>query len=169
MKKTWISIVGCALFLGCGGATNVPQAEHARLGQQFLLATEPENAIGILDYREAQAAAAEVTLVGRIGGGNPTWSPESAMFLISDPSLALPESGAHECHGDNCPFCKGKSGAEQAQAVAMLTDDQGQVPRVDARKLLPLSEGQMVVVRGRPEINAVGQLVVHVSGLYVRR
>jgi hypothetical protein len=27
----------------------------------------------------------------------------------------------------------------------------------------------MVVVRGRPEINALGQLIVHASGLYVRR
>jgi hypothetical protein len=168
MGKNRLYVFGLLLLLcvGCTRQADVPQAE---LGKQFLLTEEPENAIGILDYREAKVEVNEVALVGRIGGGNPTWSPESAMFLITDPSQALPESGTHECQGDNCPFCKGKSGAEQAQAVAILTDEHGQVPPVDARQLLPLSEGQMVVVRGRPEINAVGQLVVHVSGLYFRR
>ncbi len=160
-------VLAIALVAGCNQSSNQPQ--HARLGQQFLLADEPADAIGILDYREAGQELSEVSLIGRIGGGNPTWSPESAMFLISDPSHDITDASNHECKGDNCPFCKGKSGAEQVQAIAMLTDGQGQVPRFDARKLLPLAEGQLVVVRGRPEINAVGQLIVHVNGLYLRR
>jgi hypothetical protein len=163
-----LTVVCVVLLAGCTKKSG-PRVEHGELGQRFLLGEEPADAQGILDYREAASGAAEVALVGRIGGGNPTWSPDAAMFLISDPSLALESHGEHECHDENCPFCKGKSGAEQAQAIAILTSNDGQVPPYDVRKLLPLEEGQMVVVRGRPEINGAGQLVVHVSGLYLRR
>ena len=51
----------------------------------------------------------------------------------------------------------------------LFTGGDGKVPQVDARKLLPLEEGQMVVVSGRAEVNAIGQLVVHARGLYLRR
>jgi hypothetical protein len=50
-----------------------------------------------------------------------------------------------------------------------LIDDRGQVPPVDARTLLPLEEGQMVVVRGRAEVNSLGLLVVRATGLYLRK
>lgn len=155
-------------LVGCTGGQS-PSPAEATAGVQFLLTEEPAETMGILDYREAKQELAEVSLLGRIGGGDPTWSPESAMFLVSDPSHEVANDPAHQCKGDNCPFCKGKSGAEQAQAVIMLTDEEGKVPSIDARKLLPLAEGQMVVVRGRPEVNAVGQLVIHARGIYVRR
>jgi hypothetical protein len=168
VRASLAMLVVSLLVSGCGwGGQAAPT--RAAAGAKFLLAEEPADVIGILDYREANAHQAEVTLLGKIGGGNPTWSPESAMFLVSDPSHEVAAGDEHQCKGDNCPFCKGKSGAEQAQAIVMLTDETGKVPAVDARKLLPLEEGQMVVVRGRPEINAVGQLVVHASGVYVRR
>jgi hypothetical protein len=170
MVRAWLAVLVVSLpMTGCGGGGQAAQTQLAEAGAKFLLAEEPAEVIGILDYREANEPLAEVTLLGKIGGGNPTWSPESAMFLVSDPSHEVAAGDEHQCKGDNCPFCKGKSGAEQAQAVVMLTDENGQVPAVDARKLLPLEEGQMVVVRGRPEINAVGQLVVHARGVYVRR
>jgi hypothetical protein len=43
------------------------------------------------------------------------------------------------------------------------------VPPIDARKLLPLEEGQTAVVSGRAEIDEAGQLVLHARGVYVRR
>jgi hypothetical protein len=168
MRASLAVLVVSLLVTGCGGRQTA-NSQLAEAGSKFMLAEEPADVIGILDYREAKAELSEVTLLGKIGGGNPTWSPESAMFLVSDPSHEVANDDTHVCKGDNCPFCKGKSGAEQAQAVVMLTDENGKVPAIDARKLLPLEEGLMVVVRGRPEINAVGQLVVHASGVYVRR
>lgn len=167
----WIATAG--LLAGCSAKTNSPQVtvEHAELGQQFLLAEEPNGVLGILDYREAAAGDAEgkteVALLGRIGGGNPTWSSQSASFLVSDPSHEV--AAEHVCTSDNCPFCKGKKGEDKSQAIVMLTGAGDRVPAYDARKLLPLEEGQMVVVRGRAEINALGQLIVHARGLYVRR
>jgi hypothetical protein len=158
------------LFAGCVKQDATPGGELSEAGKQFLLAEEPEGAVGILDFREAatEANADSVTLLGRIGGGTPVWSPVSAMFLISDPTDSLEDESGHVCHGDNCPFCKGKTDAKQAQAIAMLTTADGKVPAVDARKLLPLTEGQLVVIQGRPETNGVGQLVVHVRGIYLR-
>jgi hypothetical protein len=160
-----------ATLTGCGQQAAAPSAEHAALGQKFLLGEEPAGAIGIIDFRESPAAAdaANVTLVGRIGGGKLTWSNQSASFLLSDPAHEIAAGSEHECHSDNCPFCKGKQSADRAQAIVLLTDDNGQVPPIDARKLLPLAEGQTVVVSGRAEVNAIGQLVVHARGLYVRR
>jgi hypothetical protein len=161
--------IGLALALGCSQQAAVPQVKYAELGRQFVLEHEPEGAVGILDFREAQPQAEEVALLGRIGGGRPTWSSRSASFLISDPTHEFTAEGGHACHDDNCPFCKGKKEQDPAQAIVMLTDEEGRVPAFDARELLPLAEGQMIVVRGRAEINALGQLVVHARGLYVRR
>jgi hypothetical protein len=146
----------------------------ARQGQQFLLAAEPEGAVGILDYREAAIgeklpAKTDVVLWGKVGGAAQTWSPLSAEFFISDPTHDL-DAGGHVCQDDNCPFCKNKQHQNQdALAVVVLTDRDGKVPAVDVRRLLPLENGQMVVVRGQADIDPAGQLVVRASGVYLRR
>jgi len=167
-----VAMVAClATVVGCAQSAAGPSPEHAALGQKFLLAEEPGGAVGIIDYRESPPTEeqADVTLVGRIGGGKLTWSNQSATFLLSDPTHEIGAGAEHECHSDNCPFCKGKTNADHAQAIVMLMGSDGKVPAVDARKLLPLEEGQTVVVSGRAEVNAIGQLVVHARGLYVRQ
>jgi hypothetical protein len=158
-----------ACFAGCSASSEASQPELAAQGARFLLAEEPAGAVGILEFREAETTKADVVLLGRIGGGKPTFSPESAEFMIVDPTHALEAGGAHECHSDNCPFCKGKQGTENAQAIISLVDEAGHVPAVDARKLLALTDGQMVVVQGEAEINSIGQLVVRARGLYIRQ
>ncbi len=142
--------------------------EHAELGRQFLLPDEPAGAIGIIDYHESEPKATDVTLVGQIGLKNLKWSTQSAMFLLIDPTAEM-AAGGHVCHDDNCPFCKGKKEALQSKAIVMLVDSTGQVPPMDARKLLPLEEGQTAVVSGRAETDEAGQLVVHAKGIYLRR
>lgn len=119
---------------------------------------------GILDYRESKPEAGEVSLIGRVGLEKLKWSNQSAMFVITDPSEALEGAGHHECTDDNCPFCKAKGGGHPSRAIVMLIGDNGQVPAIPARKLLPLEEGQTVVVSGRAEINEQGDLVVHAKG-----
>jgi hypothetical protein len=152
-----------AVLAGCGGPAGI-SAE----GQQFVLAKEPTGAQGILDYRESKPEAGEVSLIGRVGLETLKWSNQSAMFVITDPSESL-ESSGHVCNDDNCPFCKAKAAGHLSRAIVMLIGENGQVPAIPARKLLPLEEGQTVVVNGRAEINEQGDLVVHAKGLYVRR
>lgn len=167
-------IIGTACHVGCSMQSSAGQPELAAEGRQFLLAEEPAGAIGILDFRDETAAESgdeplqprEVVLMGKIGGGQPTWSPDSAEFMLIDPSYEL-EAG-HQCTDGNCPFCKGKDEKDKAQALVSLVAADGRVPAVDARKLLPLEEGQIVIVRGQAEVNSLGMLTVRATGLSFR-
>jgi hypothetical protein len=152
-----------ALLAGC---TQQPQISTE--GKRFVFAEEPAGAQGILDYRESKPEAGDVSLIGRVGLETLKWSNQSAMFVITDPSEAL-DPGQHVCNDENCPFCKAKAAGHPSRAIVMLIGDNGQVPAIAAKKLLPLEEGQTVVVSGRAEINEQGDLVVHAKGLYVRR
>jgi len=156
------AVAWVALFFGCA-----QRPEHEELGRLLLLSEEPSGAVGIIDFHDTKPQTTEVTLVGRIGFKNLKWSTQSAMFLLTDPSDSL--EGGHVCHDDNCPFCKGKPGANHSQAIVMLIGADGRVPPIDARKILPLAEGQTAVVSGQAEMDDAGQLVVHARGIYLRR
>ena len=168
-------LVGTTYQAGCSQSA-AGQPEFAAMGGQFLLAEEPAGAISILEFRESTpeeddepAPPADVVLLGKIGGGGKaTWSPTSAEFMLIDPTFEL-EAGDHVCTDGNCPFCKGKDEKDKAQAIVSLVGEDGSVPAIDARKLLPLEEGQIVVVRGQAEVNSLGVLVVRASGLSIRR
>ena len=151
------------LLAGC-----TQQSQISAEGERFVLADEPAGAQGILDYRESKPEAGEVSLIGRVGLETLKWSNQSAMFVITDPSEAL-DPGQHVCNDENCPFCKAKAAGHPSRAIVMLIGEDGQVPPIAAKKLLPLEDGQTVVVSGRAEINEKGELVLHAKGLYVRR
>lgn len=129
---------------------------------------DTDNATAVATTEVAVATEPKsVVLLGKIGGGKLTWSRESAEFVISDPALDLEAHAA--CVDDGCPFCKDKSNAEAGRALVRLREASGNILNVDARKVLPVEEGQMVVVRGMASVNAVGQLVVDADGIYIRR
>lgn len=170
-------LVGNAMLAGCSSQSAAEQPELAAAGRQFLLAEEPAGAIGILEFREENATASDeespapqnIVLLGKIGGGGQaTWSPTSAEFMLIDPTFEL-EAGDHICTDGNCPFCKGKDEKDKAQAIVSLVGADGRVPDAPVRKLLPLEEGQIVVVRGQAEVNSLGVLVVRANGLAIRR
>jgi hypothetical protein len=156
------AVVSIALLAGC-----TRQPEHAELGRQFLLAEEPSGAIGIIDFHETEPKLEEVSLVGRLNFKTLKWSTQSAMFVLTDPTEEL--EGGHVCHDENCPFCKNKPDAKAARAIVMLVGIDGQVPPIDARKILPLEDGQTAVVSGRAEMDDAGQLILHARGIYIRR
>ncbi len=175
-----MTIAGAALsgLVGCESAGRGTPGLAAG-GEKYLLATEPAPAQSIIETRgvlEGKQADQEVVLVGRIDGlSQPTWDPERAAFMLADLSLeAKPETGeAHDetpkHDAENCPFCKNKSKKELA-ALAMIevVDEQDAVPQIDARKLLGLKDGQVVVVRGRGRVDDLGSMVVRANGLFVR-
>ncbi|MDX1945566.1 MAG: hypothetical protein SFU86_09155 [Pirellulaceae bacterium] len=160
-----VAISTICVLAGCTGGGPDLAAE----GQRFLLAEEPAGAVSILDFREAGGARSDVVLFGRIGGAEPAVSTSAAEFVMSDPTHS-PDEPEHACQDDNCPFCKGKKKVDTSgTAIVLLTDAAGRVPAVGASRLLPIEPGQLVVVRGAAEVNAIGQLVVRAKGLYVRR
>jgi hypothetical protein len=155
------------LLAGCS-ASDARDSKVAAEGAHFLLAEEPAGAIGILDFREEQPPGDDVVLFGRIGGAKHVFADQSAEFVICDPTHTS-DGDDHACHSDNCPFCKNKQEPNNALAIVMLAGDDGRVPTTSAQRLLPLDDGQMVVVRGQAEVNAIGQLVIRARGVYVRQ
>lgn len=177
-----------ALCVGCQAAEDpAVLAERAK----YLLDVEPAGAVGVLEAREQfaqpQAAAEqappqeapsaspprELVLVGRIGGGvNQTWEPGKAAFVVLDPSAEIP-SHDHSAGGhshDNCPFCQAaQKASEDASALIKVVDPQGEVVSMDARKLLAVRDGQLVVVKGQGQIDDLGNLVVAARAIYVRQ
>ncbi len=164
------------LTLGCGKATG-PQSAARESGRQFLLADEPANPLEVIQLRdqleESPQTADDVVLVGRIDGlSHPTWDAQRAAFMLADRSLQHDEEdhdAASHHDADNCPFCKAKVKKElHGLALVEIVDSHGEVPSVDARELLGVSEGQTIVARGSAKLDALGTLVFRVNKLYVR-
>ena len=84
------------------------------------------------------------------------------------PSTPSPnETPQHDAEA--CPFCRAEKKKQLAStALVQVVDAEGQVPAVDARKLLGLEEGQTIVVRGEAQIDGLGNLAVRAAGVYVR-
>lgn len=175
-----VSLCGCLVGVGCHkvGSTG---SDSAAGGEKYLLTAEPADAESITACRavlEGKQDRQELVICGRIDGlSQPTWDPERAAFMLADLSLkeAKPaeDAATHDKtpkhDAENCPFCKAKTKKELAGlAMVEVVDEQGATPRVDARELLGLKDGQVVVVRGRGQIDALGNLVVQADGIFVR-
>jgi hypothetical protein len=88
-----------------------------------------------------------------------------------DPAAEMPVHDHGEGHDHtNCKFCQAQQeAAASATALVKVVDPQGQTVPIHARKLLALSEGQIVVIRGTASIDGLGHLVVAADGVYPRR
>jgi hypothetical protein len=181
-KLSWVlgslcvAVSAAATLSGCSGSTGSQEAAWAETGRQYLLAAEPPDARPVIELRQLVEQAGrleDISLVGRIDGlSQPTWDPDRAAFMVADTSLVRDEAeqdGAPQHDADNCPFCRAKTKRELAGlAMVEIVDQGGQVLPVAAQKLLGLSQGQTVVVRGDATLDALGTLVVHSGGLYVK-
>jgi hypothetical protein len=174
-----IALVLAGLLLaGCSRSSirNAGQADGP--AAVYLLKEEPAGARGVLDIRtelegrEKPEESDRVVLVARVGGVEGfTWDPNRAAFTVQDLSAAehaKPEqTPQHDAQA--CPFCRAEKKKQLAStALVQVVDAEGQVPAVDARKLLGLEEGQTIVVRGAAQIDGLGNLAVRATGVYVR-
>ena len=171
LNRTWmmlpVLLAVVSTVAGCGSG----DARMRALRDQFVLAEEPSGAVGIADSRDSVDTPQDVVVIGRIRGGdfNP-WADGQASFVICE---ALPETDGH-AHADghdpaSCPFCKRR--AEKANATTALVqfcDDAGKPLAIDARDLLGLAEEQVIVVRGRAQVNDQGILIIAATGIHVR-
>lgn len=145
-------------------------------GAAYLLAAEPSGARSVLEIRadlegrDQPAEAISVVMVGRVGGVDGlTWDPNRAAFVVRDVAIVEEEADEHAHDADSCPFCRAKKKKLLAStALVQIVDAQGQVPAVDARKLLGLSEGLTIVVRGNAQLDGLGNVTVQAAGVYVR-
>jgi hypothetical protein len=178
MKK-WISIVASSVLVasvvvGCSNNAPAPQnskkaATPSADGAKFLLASEPSGAKSVIDARKDGKNDDEIVIVGRIGGSESPWIDRRAAFSIVDNSL----KACTDIPGDTCKtpwdYCCQTDQLPTSTALVKVVDDSGKVVDVDARELLNVKELQTVVVRGKAQRDAEGNLTVLASGIYVKK
>jgi hypothetical protein len=161
-----VSLAGCLVssLIGCGSADD-PRIAAQR--KRLVLADEPADATSILDAKQQLADERDVTLVGTIGGDDQnTAKGNVASFVLAE--LASDGHGADHDAG-NCPFCKRRK-AETPLVVVQMVDEQGQVLPIDARRLLGVERGQVVVVRGKSQhSDRLDLFIVTADGIHIRR
>lgn len=171
--------LGLTLLAGCTQAKLDPKVA-AELRAKYLLKEEPADAAGVIELSEAIKQPQDVVLIAQIGGVENPWTKGQASFIVTDPSLAaLEEEKATDKEGHKhggpghdpatCPFCSKKHDPTKGLALVQVVDDAGKVLPVDARQAFDLALQQLVVVQGRAEQDAAGNLVVSAKGLFVRR
>jgi hypothetical protein len=162
-----------ALIAGCGSKSDVGTRSvdsHASVGSsKYVLTDEPDEAIGIIEARESANDGDPIVVVGRIGGTTNPWVDGRAAFTLLDASMVLVPEGTESeegelCTGDCCA-------AERAHATMLVkfVDDVGRVLAVDSRRLLGLSENEMVVVRGKAAKDESGNVALIADGVFVRK
>ena len=163
-KSQLLPLLALPLFLlpGCAdGPVKADPAVVKALREQYVLASEPADAVTPLDWREAREApvaedgaapeekpaeeSKQVTLVGTVGGmPNPwgadnepdfPWKAGQATFFLVDPST-VEEFVTHAAeegveHAEDCMFCARKA-TEKTSSVVVVTFPSPEDPKVPA-------------------------------------
>lgn len=180
-KSLFAGVFGTVLatLLGCQDSPGTDVSQAGSTPQFTLLKEQPSGSRGVLEIRsdleerETPDQWSEIVLVGRIGSiEGETWDPNRAAFVVLDRSYVEPEmthdSPQHDA--DNCPFCRAnRKKAFASSALVEILDADGQIPPIHAGRLLGVDEGQTVVLQGQGRIDALGNLAVRATGVYVPR
>lgn len=169
-----LALLSLPLATGCGSAGETSAtAGHAKAvsfdGSKFLLAEEPDDAIGVIEARESAEDGKPLVLVGRIGGSENPWIEGRAAFMLLDASMSVVDEG-EEC--EEGEICTGDCCANErvnCTALVKIVDTDGQLVAADSRELLGLNESDMVVVAGKAKKDDSGNFVMLANGVYIRR
>lgn len=106
MGKRVFIVAGLALAIGVGcfrqsaRDPSAPAVSTANVdSSKFLLASEPEGVVGVIEGRNNAKHQDDVAILGRIGGSEDPWVEGRAAFSIVDVSL----KSCLECGSDECP------------------------------------------------------------------
>ena len=157
------------LVMGCGTSdvskpaiSSQPSVE----GAQFVVTTEPTNAIPVGMARGSAEDEQEVTIIGRIGGSTEPFVDGLAAFTIVDPMV--PYCAAEE----GCPtpwdYCCTQDQVKGNIATVKVVDDAGKPVTGDARQLLGVKELSTVVIQGKATRDDQGNLTVAATKVFVR-
>jgi hypothetical protein len=159
---------------GCGGSSSANVSAEAVTpvsidGSKYVLAEEPDDAIGVIEARESAQNGDAVVIVGRIGGAKNPWIDGRAAFMLLDASMVLVADGTERAEGEMCmDDCCAAERAESTTLVKIV-DGSGKVVAADARRLLGVAENDMVVVRGTVSKDDAGNFVMLADGIHIRR
>lgn len=169
-KLIYLVVLGGLLAAGCDTTESVTSSGRLPAGGgKYILTTEPANPKTPTEVKESVTEPTLVAITGRIDAGDvDPFQNGVASFLISQ----LPEGDHAEGdpdHVDNCPFCKRKL-KNAPKAVVRILDDSGEVMTVDARQLLGVAKGDVVVVRGSATyLEPVNTVQINAEGIFVRK
>ncbi|MDX1968456.1 MAG: hypothetical protein SFV23_14865 [Planctomycetaceae bacterium] len=172
-KQIW-SISMCLTLTvvawGCGQSAPAPQPtgatpEVSAAASDLLLREQPIDAQPVAEVRKSAADGVDVTILGRIGGGETPWVEGRAAFTIVDPKL-------EPCApGEGCPtpwdYCCSTDQLPANRAMIKVVDAAGDTVEQDARTLLGVKELQTVVVKGKAKRDDAGNLTVLASGVFI--
>ncbi len=164
-----------AVIAGCGTTSSSPLTavtDDTSVdvdGSLYVLSSEPEGAVGVIEARESVDDGSSLVLVGRIGGTADPWIKGRAAFTLLDASMAIVADGekvdeTEVCIGDCCATER-----LSCTTLVKVVDTQGKLVPVDSRKLLGLKEADMVVVQGTAKKDKSGNFVMLANGVFVRR
>lgn len=162
------------MLIGCGSSPSADVESSAVTpisidGSKYVLADEPDGAIGVIEARKTAANGDPVIIVGRIGGATNPWIEGRAAFMLLDASMVIVADGTESADGEICmDECCATERAGSTTLVKVV-DDGGKVLAVDARQLLGVHADDMVVVSGKASKDDAGNFVVLASGVHVRR
>ena len=158
---------------GCGSASNASTQTATSAssidGSQFVLTEEPDGAVGVIEARESAEDGDELVLVGRIGGEANPWIEGRAAFTLLDPSMLVVDESVGMAEGQLCTADCCATERLACTTLVKFVDATGALVAVDARKLLGVSQDDMVVVKGTAKRDESGNFQLLATGLHVRK
>jgi len=160
--------------IGCTGsvspeATGMAVTSASINGEKYLLADEPDGAMGVIEARDSAKDGEPIVVVGRIGGAANPWIEGRAAFTLLDASMAMVAEGADNEEGEICldDCCAEERG--KCTTLVKVVDGDGKLVAADSRQLLGVSADDTVVVSGTASKDASGNFTVLAQGVFVRR
>ena len=132
-----VSLLSMALT-GCGSSSSAEMNSQSVTpisidGSKYLLAEEPDGAIGVIETRKTAANGEPIVVVGRIGGATNPWIEGRAAFMLLDASMMIVADGTESTEGEICmDECCATERAGSTTLVKVV-DENGKVLAVDAR------------------------------------
>jgi hypothetical protein len=169
-----IVLLCCIALPGCGSSSSADTGSGMATAvsidaAKYVLADEPDGAVGVIAAREAAKNGEPIIVVGRIGGSTNPWVEGRAAFMLLDASVVVVANGAQSAAGEVCmDDCCAITRAASTTLVKVV-DDRGSVLPLDARKLFGIAANDMVVVQGKVSKDDSGNFVILADGVHVRR
>ena len=163
-----IAVVGCSENKSSG--PDLASESRSRARSEFLLSTEPDGVVGVIDIRQSAKDQQEVVVVGRIGGSKDPWIEGLAAFEIADCSLVTCTQRSCE----NCPTpwdycCTEPDKLKVSKVMVKFVGENEKIVGTGAKELLGVKELQTVVVKGKALCDNDGNLTsIITTGMFVR-
>ncbi|MEM1068919.1 MAG: hypothetical protein AAGG48_23045 [Planctomycetota bacterium] len=143
--------------------------ENSQLaGGKYLLNVEPADPQTPTRVKESVAEPTRMVVAGRVEAGDiEPFQDGVATFVMTQ----LPDeahAGGDPDHVENCPFCQ-RELRNAPKAIVRILDESGEVMSVDARELLGVSKGDVVVVEGLVTyLEPVNTVQIDAEGIFIR-